>query len=1088
MRGIALGVVVSVVALFLLVSLFTLDPCDPPSPDYPANEQIANACGVAGAYFGGYLYDFLGVGAHTAAFLLLGLGIAIAAGRTPKDMQVRFTGACLFVLGVAMATGMQRIPLLRAEDGSHNPYAGIIGAFASRLEVAMGVAATRLLLFGIFIASLSCMFATWLRQAVTAMVGEDIDDDELPEGRPVSATQSASALTLKSGARHLPDFSTPPPPPLVRTSAKPASDDGVMGLDTPPSLSPRPVAATAVAALPKAMTATVAPKTTPATPKVAKESPRPAPRIEPARPALSPAAEVKAENKVAADTEKADAAMLRELLQEMEPESIAEPGQESRAAAVRPVSPVVAPPPAIKPAAMPELIEEPEPALKTAASVPPPIPEPEMETIEDPAENEEIEPSALLNEDSGTMDVFGDDERMEAPKIKLETPAISAGIQRTPADAAQDESQSAEIGISETELSEPDMPDVGLQESEIPESAIPESEIQVSEPQEENIRHGEDARADDDSGTDTCADELEPVDDIAPDGLIAESDENEVMGGIGDDDDFADDGDEAGSASPLPEDAGETENADIEAEARPDKPPRLPSEARKKPETGSGAPRPRTEYKLPSLDMIQIRGDAGMTGEDEQRIQATCDVLEKTLRDFNIGARVVAVQRGPVITLYEVALDSGVKLSKVVSLSDDLAMALKAPNARVVAPIPGKNTLGIEIPNARRCAISLREILESRPEEVQRMNIPLCLGMDVGGKGMAIDMAGAPHLLIAGATGSGKSVCINTIIMSILMTRGPDEVKLLMVDPKWVELSGYKDLPHLISPVITDMKRAAAVLEWACQKMDDRYAMLARAGVRNIAGYNRLNPKELKRRLDPSGEAILDDIELKLPYIVIIVDEFADLMMVAAKEVENSIIRLSQKSRAVGIHLILATQRPSVDVITGLIKANMPCRIAFQVTSKVDSRTILDMSGADKLLGKGDMLLLAPGTGFLERAQGCYVSDEEIQEVVEYWRVQGKPEYDQSLQQFNKSVETEPEDADELYEEAVKIVLEYQRGSVSLLQRKLGIGYSRSARIIDKMAEAGLLGEYKGSNARDVLVTLEEWEALRAQQAKGGKK
>jgi len=337
-------------------------------------------------------------------------------------------------------------------------------------------------------------------------------------------------------------------------------------------------------------------------------------------------------------------------------------------------------------------------------------------------------------------------------------------------------------------------------------------------------------------------------------------------------------------------------------------------------------------------------------------------------------------------------------------------------------------------------------------------------------------LAQMPHCLIAGATGTGKSVCINSIIVSLLLTQHPDNLKLLLVDPKMVEFAAFKELPHLLAPVVTDMKKATSMLEWATVKMDQRYEYLAGVGARNIVSFNALGEDGIRERLGADAEADLDDFPTYLPYIVIIIDELADLMMVANKEVENSIIRLAQKSRAVGIHLIIATQRPSVDVITGLIKANLPSRIALQVASKVDSRTILDRNGAEKLLGQGDMLFLPPGSSKLIRAQGAYVSDSEIRRITHELKVQAKPVFDDELVRQRTMGDKLPWERDELFVEAVRIVAETQRGSVSLLQRRLTVGYSRAARLIDMMAEMSLVGEYKGSQAREVLITPEEWE------------
>ncbi|MFW6457022.1 MAG: DNA translocase FtsK 4TM domain-containing protein [Planctomycetota bacterium] len=482
-------------------------------------------------------------------------------------------------------------------------------------------------------------------------------------------------------------------------------------------------------------------------------------------------------------------------------------------------------------------------------------------------------------------------------------------------------------------------------------------------------------------------------------------------------------------------------------------------------------------YELPSLDILaapETHSDA----ENAEKLRKRGRLLEKTLDEFNIDANVVRVQRGPVVTMYEMALAAGTKVSKVENLDDDMAIALKAPNVRIVAPIPGKSTVGIEVPNANREIVRLRELLGPMDEETADMAVPLFLGKDPAGNSLIVDLAKAPHLLIAGATGSGKSVCLNSIISSILMTRTPLECQLLLMDPKSVEFSDYKDLPHLICPILTDMKKAAGVLKWACKKMDERFSMLGQVNVRNIHEYNKLGKEQILRRLDVEDDAEVDDVPFFMPHTVIVVDELGELMMVAAKDVESSIIRLSQKARAVGIHLICATQRPSADVITGLIKANLPARIAFQVSSKVNSRVILDRNGAELLLGSGDMLMQPPATSSLVRAQGTFVSQQETQKLVDTLSEQAEPHFKEELRNLNAASDPQDHD-DELYEEAVRIVLETQRGSVSLLQRRLAIGYTRAARLIDMMAEAGIVGSHRGSKAREVMLTLDEWEEAR---------
>ncbi len=631
--------------------------------------------------------------------------------------------------------------------------------------------------------------------------------------------------------------------------------------------------------------------------------------------------------------------------------------------------------------------------------------------------------------------------------------------------------------------------------------------------------------------------------------------------------------------------------------------------------------------------------------EHEKEVRRKAKILEKTFQDFGFNVKVVEIETGPVIAQYEVELEAGLRLSRITGLADDLAIALRVPSVRIVAPIPGKNTVGIEVPNEQRQLVRLREVIEETNGRAKRMKIPIFLGKDVSGNPLVVDLATLPHLLIAGRTGTGKSVCLNSIIVSILMARGPDEVRMLMIDPKMVELSGYRKLPHLMHPVVTDMRKAEAILAWGVDKMEERYALLARAGVRHISVYNQLseeelrsrvqpeteeewqqiprqlpfivivadeiadlmmtagkdvsgNPlvvdlstlphlliagrtgtgksvclnaiissilmtrrpdevrmlmidpkmvelsgyarlphlmhpvvtdmkkaeailawavdkmeeryqllaragvrhisvfnqlsdEELRGRIDPTSEAEWETIPKQLPFIVIVADELADLMMTAGKDVEQHIIRLAQKSRAVGIHLILATQKPTVDVITGLIKSNLPARIAFQVASRTDSRVVLDEMGADKLLGNGDMLFLSPGTSQLLRGQGTYLSDDEITRVVDFVGTD-VPQFAKELIELKAKDEGEDtgpgelKNRDELYEAAVDIVVRERRGSVSLLQRCLGIGYGRAARLIDFMAEDGIVGEYNGSQAREVAISIEEWEAMQTGGATPG--
>jgi len=494
------------------------------------------------------------------------------------------------------------------------------------------------------------------------------------------------------------------------------------------------------------------------------------------------------------------------------------------------------------------------------------------------------------------------------------------------------------------------------------------------------------------------------------------------------------------------------------------------------------------DYVLPSPQMLD--GAAEFPYEIlAQKAQVAAQTLEQTFQQFGLKIRVSEIDTGPVVTQYELALEPGLRLSKVTSLADDLAIALRVPSVRVVAPIPGKNTVGVEVPNDVRVMVRLRELLENCKAEFEDKRLPIFLGKDVRGRPLVVDMCKMPHLLIAGRTGTGKSVCLNTLILSLLMTRSPEQVKMLMIDPKMVELSPYMRIPHLMHPVITDMKKAEAVLGWAVDKMEERYDLLARVGVRHLDSYNQLGRDKVLQRLglDPNSEEAAA-IPEQMPYIVIIADEMADMIMTSGKEVEAFIIRLAQKSRAVGIHLVLATQKPTVDVITGLIKSNLPARIAFQVSSRMDSRVVLDEQGAEKLLGNGDLLYLAPGTSHLTRAQGTFVSDDEVMRVIEHFADQ-EPQYSDEIVQVTtaaaraaqgKAGNGEARERDDLYDQAVEVVIREGRGSVSLLQRALGVGYGRGARMIDWMAEDGIVGTYNGSQAREVVMTMDEWESRKS--------
>lgn len=483
------------------------------------------------------------------------------------------------------------------------------------------------------------------------------------------------------------------------------------------------------------------------------------------------------------------------------------------------------------------------------------------------------------------------------------------------------------------------------------------------------------------------------------------------------------------------------------------------------------------DYQLPPLEFLKDP-ETGFTAIQSKMVERKASSLEGMLEEFGVNANVVNAEPGPAITMYELELAAGVKVSQISSLANDMARALGSGMVRVVAPLAGKHTIGIEVPNSQRETVRIKDLLEKGAAKANKMEIPLFLGKSSSGEILVSDMAAMPHCLIAGTTGSGKSVCINSIITSILLSRRPDEVKLILIDPKMVEMAMFESIPHLMCPTVTEMRRAEQILEWAVQKMDERYELLKEAQVRNIASYNLLSTEELVERFNPATQEEEAQIPKKLPHIVIVIDELADLMMTSAKEVEAFIVRIAQKSRAIGIHLVLATQRPQATVVTGLIKSNMPARIAFRVAAGMDSRIILDQKGAETLLGQGDMLFLKPGTSELVRAQGAFLDDDEIRGVVKFLKNVAQPQYSTELMQLN-TVDLGSGPKDELFDDAVRVVLETKRGSVSLLQRRLSIGYARASRIIETMAVTGLLGEYKGSQAREVTMTLEEYDAMK---------
>jgi len=474
------------------------------------------------------------------------------------------------------------------------------------------------------------------------------------------------------------------------------------------------------------------------------------------------------------------------------------------------------------------------------------------------------------------------------------------------------------------------------------------------------------------------------------------------------------------------------------------------------------------EFNLPTLDLLGDPPDTKDVQVHRESLEMNARRLERKLADFGVEGEVIEILPGPVITMYEFRPAPGVKISKVAGLADDLALALRAPSIRIVTPLPGKAAIGIEIPNNQRRVVYLKEVLSTPVYRDAKYELPIALGKDITGGPIVTDLTKMPHLLVAGATGTGKSVSINTMINSLLFKVSPDITRFLLVDPKRIELSIYHDIPHLLHPVVTEPKDATRVLAWAVNEMERRYRLLSDLGVRNISAFNRKVLKE--RKVEPPSDQT-QGTPKALPYIVIIIDELADLMMASSREVEESITRLAQMARAAGIHLVIATQRPSVDVLTGIIKANFPARISFQVSSRVDSRTILDTIGAETLLGEGDMLFMPPGVGRIMRIHGAYVSEEDVKAVSDFLRTQKKPDYDQTiLSEVSKedSMDDWELDLDEKYEQAVELVLQTGQASISMLQRRLRVGYNRAARMIEHMEKEGIVGSSDGVRPREV--------------------
>ena len=505
---------------------------------------------------------------------------------------------------------------------------------------------------------------------------------------------------------------------------------------------------------------------------------------------------------------------------------------------------------------------------------------------------------------------------------------------------------------------------------------------------------------------------------------------------------------------------------------------------------------PRTEnyegYQFPGIELLD-EPESNFSATIEAFVRDQAATLTQTLATYQIEGEVVGIESGPVVTLYSVELAAGTRVARLETISKDIARALSAPNIRIIANMAGTTAVGIEVPNRQKEKVRLKELMSGG--QSQGMRLPMFLGKDSSGEPLVFDLTKMPHMLIAGTTGSGKSVCMNSIIMSWLYTKRPDELKLVLVDPKMVEMSMYANIPHLMAPVVTDMGKASAILEWAVTKMEERYELFQRAQVRDIVTFNDLGETELFERLGmtDADEQAKARVPKKLPYLVFVVDELADLMM-TNREVETSIVRIAQKARAVGIHLILATQRPQANVVTGLIKANMPCRVAFKVASGMDSRIVLDQKGAELLLGQGDMIVVTPSSSDLRRCQGTLVADNEIRAVTRFLKDVAQPSFERSLVAIRSQAEAQAAgdteqtgefsaERDPMFDRAVEIIIETGRGSVSLLQRRLAIGYGRASRLVDQMGAAGILSDHKGSVAREVLITMEDWQRMKELEA-----
>jgi len=1021
------------VFLILGLSLISFDVADYPEWHFPANENLGNLCGPVGAWVSLRLFHWLGLGSYAALVFIAAWSIRMLRQEPVQDPRLRAGGTVLLLVMVCAAFDIIPGP---GESAKMPSFGGILGVSLGHLLVAYFGAAGRVLVIGTLLV-LSALLATdamfadlflYLRRKAAerkarkeakAAEREGAVDGE-PEGTQ-SGTASSDArprVTPPAGGQAVVESTAPSGQRKSERERRPTRR--LFGL-----LKGRERAA--------GVPVDPSPGVTP--------SPEPIS----ARQRVPVVDGERVQDTEASDPQKveSDAKEFADALQKVEKETSSEEAQ--------------GPGPDVK-----DQSAELDPLEAENCRVVPGVPQARPSASVHPRADGEADSRSVVTDDKTVEPVI----LVSKDGVPIEGASELLDEDVSDVVAPSDTEPPEELGHSTTTDLQGAAGPAGGQDQDRASAECEQALVERARAlSEDNIET--DVKSDRDGAPHGVA--ISPETKVAVSPEAGSADAGAPRDATGTDDEGEEAYETAGEGG-VPEDG----TADLEDKIESLRSPALPE----RPGSRKIAKPPRGKYSLPTEDLLNSGSvPRGRELESRQKVRQ----LETALENFKTGAEVVDIQRGPSVTMFEIALAPGVKVNKIVSLSDDLAIAMRAESVRIVAPIPGKSTVGIEIPNDVKERVSLRELISSSEFQNGDHILPVFIGRDVAGSPVIADLTSMPHLLIAGATGSGKSVCINSIIASILMTQTPDDVRLVLIDPKMVELSGFEDVPHLLSPVVTDMKKAPGVLEWAVKKMDERYDILATVGVRHIKQFNDLGEEKIRKRLINRG-AETEEVPFHLPYIVVVVDEYADLMMLASKEIEKSITRLAQKSRAIGIHVILATQRPSVDVITGLIKANMTVRIAFKVSSKVDSRTILDRNGAEKLVGQGDMLFLPPGRSELVRCQGTFLSDEELTGIVSYIKAQDMPDFEPELEDMQGLGDEDGEDfaqRDKLYDQAVRIVLQSGRGSVSLLQRKLEIGYTRAARLMDFMAKEGVVGGYKGSKAREVLLTLEEWEEQR---------